>query len=111
MIVDEVLAVGDQQFQKKCLGKMQDVSSREGRTVLIVSHTMPVILQLANRCVVLESGEVKFIGNPEKAIEVYLNGTGSGSSVSFDVENVPRTVPGSLAAKILSFTTVAAIGM
>lgn len=102
LIVDEVLAVGDQQFQKKCLGKMQDVSNREGRTVLIVSHTMPVILQLANRCVVLEGGEMKFIGSPEKAIEVYLNGMGGGSSVSFDVEGVPRTVAGSLAAKILS---------
>ena len=101
LIVDEVLAVGDQQFQKKCLGKMRDVSNREGRTVLIVSHTMPVILQLANRCVVLDSGEVKFIGPPEKAIEIYLNGTLGGSGVSFDVESAPRTVAGNLAAKIL----------
>ena len=101
LIIDEVLAVGDQQFQKKCLGKMQDVSRREGRTVLVVSHTMPVILQLAHRCVVLEHGEVRFLGAPEKAVEIYLNGSGAGSSVYFDVENAPRTVDGTRAAKIV----------
>lgn len=102
LIVDEVLAVGDQQFQKKCLGKMRDVSSREGRTVLIVSHTMPVILQLAHRCVVMESGKVQFVGAPEKAVETYLNGSEVGSSIWFDVENTPRTVEGNRAAKIIN---------
>ena len=101
LIIDEVLAVGDQQFQKKCLGKMQDVSTREGRTVLLVSHTMPVILQLARRCVVLENGEVSFVGDPEKAVDVYLNGTVGQSSVMFDVADSPRNAGGSLAAKIL----------
>ena len=101
LIIDEVLAVGDQQFQKKCLGKMQDVSRREGRTVLVVSHTMPVILQLAHRCVVLESGEVRFAGASEKAVEIYLNETGAGTSVRFDVENSPRTFIGTFAARII----------
>ena len=102
LIIDEVLAVGDQQFQKKCLGKMKDVSSREGRTVLLVSHTMPVILQLAHSCMVLEAGAVRFQGPPEKAVEVYLNGAGSDSSVLFDVENIPRKVTGTLAARIVA---------
>ena len=101
LIIDEVLAVGDQQFQKKCLGKMQDVSSREGRTVLLVSHTMPVILQLAHRCVVLENGKVSFTGAPEKAVEVYLNGAGASSSIRFYVEDTPRKFVGTFAAKII----------
>ncbi len=101
LIIDEVLAVGDQQFQKKCLGKMQDVSRREGRTVLVVSHTMPVILQLAHRCVVLEQGEVRFTGAPAKAVEIYLNETGAGTSVHFDVENTQRKFMGTLDAKII----------
>ena len=101
LIIDEVLAVGDQQFQKKCLGKMQDVSRREGRTVLVVSHTMPVILQLAHRCVVLEQGEVRFTGDPAKAVEIYLNETGAGTSVHFDVENAQRKFMGTLDARII----------
>ena len=101
LIVDEVLAVGDQQFQKKCLGKMQDISTREGRTVLIVSHTIPVILQLAHRCVVLEQGEVRFVGTPAKAVEIYLNETAAGSIIRFDVENMLRKFVGTLAAKII----------
>ena len=104
LILDEVLAVGDQQFQKKCLGKMQDVSRREGRTVLIVSHTMPVILQLADRCVLLEKGEVRFAGAPEKAVELYLNETGAGASVRFDVENTPREFQGTFSAKIIELS-------
>jgi lipopolysaccharide transport system ATP-binding protein len=102
LIIDEVLAVGDQQFQKKCLGKMQEVSSREGRTVLVVSHTMSVILQLAHRCVVLEAGKVSYHGDPEKAVEVYLNGSGVGTSVYFDVENAKRKICGNLTAQIIS---------
>lgn len=101
LIIDEVLAVGDQQFQKKCLGKMQDVSRRQGRTVLVVSHTMPVILQLAHRCVVLEQGEVRFVGAPAKAVEIYLNETGSGSTIRFDVENTPRKFTGTQTAKLI----------
>ena len=102
LIIDEVLAVGDQQFQKKCLGKMQDVSRREGRTVLVVSHTMPVILQLAHRCVVLEKGGLRFLGAPEKAVELYLNAHVGNAGVYFDVEHLPRSVPGTLAAKIIA---------
>src|SRR4029077_13527240 len=58
LIVDEVLAVGDTEFQKKCLGKMEDVARREGRTVLFVSHNLASIAQLAQRAVLLARGSV-----------------------------------------------------
>ena len=101
LIVDEVLAVGDQQFQKKCLGKMKDVSSREGRTVLLVSHTMSVILQLAQTCLVLDGGRVRYHGAPAKAVEMYLNANAAHSSVVFNVEDSPRTVDGNLSARLI----------
>ena len=72
MIMDEVLAVGDMAFQKKCLDKMRDASKKEGRTVLYVSHNMNTIRQLCDRCIVLNAGKVIFEGDVEPAIEVYL---------------------------------------
>lgn len=72
MIMDEVLAVGDMAFQKKCLDKMRDVANKEGRTVLYVSHNMNTIRQLCSRCIVLDQGRIIFDGNPEEAIEIYL---------------------------------------
>lgn len=73
MIMDEVLAVGDMAFQKKCLDKMRDVSNSEGRTILYVSHNMNTIRQLCDRCIVLDHGKVVFDGDVEKAINIYLN--------------------------------------
>ena len=73
MIMDEVLAVGDMAFQKKCLTKMRDAAQKEGRTVLYVSHNMNTIRQLCNRCVVLDKGKVVFEGDVEDAIGVYMN--------------------------------------
>ena len=72
MIMDEVLAVGDMAFQKKCLDKMRDAAKKEGRTVLYVSHNMNTIRQLCDRCIVLDKGKVIFEGNVEKAIEIYM---------------------------------------
>lgn len=72
MIMDEVLAVGDMAFQKKCLDKMSEVSETEGRTILYVSHNMNTIRRLCDRCIVLDEGKVVFDGDVEKAIEVYL---------------------------------------
>ena len=72
LIVDEVLAVGDSKFQKKCLGKMEDVSAREGRTVLFVSHNMGTINKLCNSSVWLESGHVQAVGDPQNITEKYL---------------------------------------
>lgn len=70
LLVDEVLAVGDAAFQKKCLGKMGDVV-RHGRTVLFVSHDMTAISQMASRCLLLDAGQVAFIGETEEAIREY----------------------------------------
>lgn len=79
LIVDEVLAVGDSAFQKKCLGKMGDVATKEGRTVLFVSHSMQAIAQLTKRCILLSKGNVQFDGNTSKAIQLYLAGHKDGS--------------------------------
>ncbi len=72
MIMDEVLAVGDMAFQKKCLDKMREAAKKEGRTVLYVSHNMNTIRQLCDRCVVLDKGRVVFEGDVESAIQAYL---------------------------------------
>lgn len=71
LIVDEVLAVGDAQFQKKCLGKMQDVATNEGRTILLVSHQMSSIQRLCDSCILLESGRISHNGSTATAIERY----------------------------------------
>lgn len=74
LIVDEVLAVGDAEFQKKCLGKMKDVSVKEGRTVLFVSHNMAAVTQLCNSAVLLSKGSVETTGTPDAVIRQYLEG-------------------------------------
>lgn len=73
LIVDEVLAVGDAEFQRKCLGKMGEVSKGEGRTVLFVSHNMASIKQLCNRAILLNSGHVEKDGNVNGVISAYFN--------------------------------------
>lgn len=72
LIVDEVLAVGDAEFQKKCLGKMGDVSKGEGRTVLFVSHNMGSVKQLCEKAILLENGILKNINSSQKIVEQYL---------------------------------------
>lgn len=74
LIVDEVLAVGDVQFQKKCLGKMQEVSGRNGRTVLFVSHNMNAIANLTARCILLEQGRLRSSGMTKDVMRDYLDG-------------------------------------
>ncbi len=73
LVVDEVLAVGDAEFQKKAIGKMQDVSKGEGRTVLFVSHNMASIKALCRHGVLLENGRVKCAGNMENVIDQYIS--------------------------------------
>jgi lipopolysaccharide transport system ATP-binding protein len=75
LVVDEVLAVGDHEFQKKCLGKMHDVASREGRTVLFVSHNLAAISELATRAVLLNAGAIEVDGDVPRAISAYLSKT------------------------------------
>lgn len=89
MIMDEVLAVGDMAFQKKCLDKMRDVAKKEGRTVLYVSHNMNTIRQLCDRCVVLDKGKKVFEGEAEEAIQVYL-GSKMKSQNYVELEQMPR---------------------
>ena len=72
LVVDEVLAVGDAEFQKKCLAKMDDASKREGRTILFVSHNLAAISELTSRAILLEAGSVTFNGSPAGAIGAYL---------------------------------------
>src|SRR6516162_384010 len=73
LIVDEVLAVGDTEFQKKCLGKMDEVSRREGRTILFVSHNLAAIAQMADRALLLEAGCITIDGSVRDAFSAYLS--------------------------------------
>jgi lipopolysaccharide transport system ATP-binding protein len=72
LLVDEVLAVGDVSFQKKCLGKMQDVAG-QGRTVLFVSHSMPAIQNLCHIGIVLREGRIQYLGPADQAVQQYIN--------------------------------------
>ena len=73
MIMDEVLAVGDMKFQKKCLTKMRQAAQRDGKTVLYVSHNMATIRDLCDRCIVLDKGKVVFDGDVDGGIAMYLS--------------------------------------
>lgn len=86
LIVDEVLAVGDAEFQKKCLGKMKDVSVNDGRTVLFVSHNMGSILQLCNTGLMLKHGGALGYGNIADIVQAYLSSASNNSQ-----EHVRRT--------------------
>lgn len=81
MVMDEVLAVGDMAFQKKCLGKM-DNEAKGGKTVLYVSHNMATIRKLCTRCIVLNKGKIVFDGNVEKAIDIYSGQTAGECAVT-----------------------------
>ncbi len=85
LIVDEVLAVGDAEFQKKALGKMQDISKGQGRTVLFVSHNMGTMSQLCGTCILLQSGQMIANGNTTDVINKYLSSQGN--------ENTQYTTP------------------
>ncbi|MBJ6367886.1 ABC transporter ATP-binding protein [Snuella sedimenti] len=74
LVIDEVLAVGDAEFQKKAIGKMQDISKGEGRTVLFVSHNMAAVKSLCTRAMVLVNGHIAFEGSTDAAVSLYLKG-------------------------------------
>ena len=74
MIMDEVLAVGDMKFQKKCISKMRELAIDENRTVLYVSHNMGTIQDLCSRCIVLEHGKKVYDGDVDEAIKLYMGG-------------------------------------
>ena len=93
MIMDEVLAVGDMAFQKKCIDKMKHISNDEDRTILYVSHNMNTIRQLCDRCIVLDKGKVIFEGGVEDAISVYLEQKSQDLNTKFDYSNIQRVNP------------------
>ena len=90
MIMDEVLAVGDMAFQKKCLSKMNDVSQAQGRTILYVSHNMNTIRQLCTRCIVLDHGKLVFDGETEEAIARYMELGGASFEKEIDLNTASR---------------------
>ncbi len=101
LIVDEVLAVGDAEFQKKCLGKMKDVSTKEGRTVLFVSHNMAAVKSLCTKGIVLAEGKKIFEGNQLEAVHFYQNNQSTNSS--FKHHGALDDAPGNQNIRILSF--------
>ena len=90
LLVDEVLAVGDAQFQKKCLGKMGEVAT-QGRTILFVSHNMSAVRSLCGRTILLDSGSIAFEGSTIQAIDQYLTDNQEKNSYNFALGNIPRT--------------------
>lgn len=105
LIVDEVLAVGDAVFQKKCMGRMGDVA-REGRTVLLVSHNMSAMLHLCKDALVLEKGELAFLGRTEQAVERHLSSTATSEYGFADIsEHVDREVGMAPIARALGLRT------
>jgi lipopolysaccharide transport system ATP-binding protein len=83
LIVDEVLAVGDAEFQKKCIGKMQDVNSKEGRTLLFVSHNMAAVERLCNMAIVLKDGSIFSQGPTKESLRHYF---------SFTMDNIVKDI-------------------
>lgn len=90
MIMDEVLAVGDVAFQKKCVAKMADVSQNKGRTILYVSHNMGTIRELCNRCIVLDKGKLIYDGDVQQGIDVYMQTSFNEAATMNDVSNRRR---------------------
>ena len=99
LVVDEVLAVGDTEFQKKAIGKMQDVSKGEGRTVLFVSHNMASVKKLCTKGVLLENGQLKFMGGIEDTIDEYLS-----DSNQAELGELIKMQPLTSSLEILDFT-------
>jgi lipopolysaccharide transport system ATP-binding protein len=91
LIVDEVLAVGDQEFQQKCLGKMRDVTTQQGRTVLLVSHNLAAISEMATRVLFLSGGSIAVDGEASEAISQYLAIGQSASAFRYAEISTRRT--------------------
>jgi len=108
LIVDEVLAVGDAAFQKKCLGKMGQVS-RHGRTVLFVSHQMTAVKSLCTRAILMENGQVAMDGDVDQVVDRYLTAGSEMSRTGIIPENAPRfqDVPGEALFRSVRLTDLA----
>lgn len=91
LIMDEVLAVGDMKFQKKCLDKMKYLAKHQGKTILYVSHNMSTISEMCNRCIFLEKGSIKYDGDVEKCIQMYYEDFSKDTSFIYLAErNRPK---------------------
>jgi lipopolysaccharide transport system ATP-binding protein len=101
IVVDEVLAVGDAQFQKKCLGKMNDVSKNDGRTILFVSHNMTAVKQLCDKGIFLKKGMLSYQGTQEEAVKRYQ--TENDASTAFEHIGDIQTAPGNENVRVLKF--------
>ena len=95
MIMDEVLAVGDMAFQRKCIDKMSSVSISEGRTILYVSHNMSTIRQLCEKCALLDHGKLTYLGDVEEAIRRYSDAGSAQFSSVVDLRTARRIYDGS----------------
>jgi lipopolysaccharide transport system ATP-binding protein len=100
LVIDEVLAVGDSEFQKKCLGKMGEVARHDGRTVLFVSHNMAAIQTLCHRAMLLQQGELLFVGHVESCIREY-------EKVKHHVQSAEWNRPADMAVGSFGFTRIA----
>ena len=95
LVVDEVLAVGDVEFQKKCLGKMDEVHQKEGRTILFVSHNMDAISKLCTQGILFEAGRVRVAGHVKDVVSAYLHGSSfSPRLVDFSSRTRPEPLSG-----------------
>jgi lipopolysaccharide transport system ATP-binding protein len=101
LIIDEVLAVGDAEFQRKCMGKMEDVT-HQGRTILFVSHNMTAVKRLCNKCMVLDNGHLAYLGDTNEAISRYTFANQSMDRVVFD-HPVVKSVTFALVNQALEF--------
>lgn len=104
LIVDEVLAVGDAEFQKKCLGRMKEVSVNEGRTVLFVSHNMAAVKSLCTKGLVLQNGTMKFQGSQLEAVQSYQSA--QQNSHRFEHAGSVDSAPGNQNIRLMKFHAV-----
>jgi lipopolysaccharide transport system ATP-binding protein len=101
LIVDEVLAVGDAEFQKKCLGKMGDISKGEGRTVLFVSHNMAAVKSLCNSGILLENGLLKYSGKVNDLVDFYLNHSSINTNSKYFINKESKKRNGIVSVQVL----------
>jgi len=104
-LVYEGLAVGDAEFQKKCLGKRDEITKKEGRTILFVSHNMAAIQSLCSRCVLIEKGKVKKIGNAEEIINYYIK----EPSADLGEEKISTYVPEKISNKPIRINKISVL--
>jgi len=110
LIIDEILAVGDAAFQKKCLGKMEEASTQGGRTIIVVSHQDGVISGLCNRCLLLDKGRLHFDGTTSDALDRYVANTRRLSSLSL-ADRTDRQGKGLARVTSLQFTNSVGLGL